>query len=380
MSRPEESPEDYQFEKLMNLAEAGRAGEHYARLLRKGSAIFDPLANFIIRQPNNARLAVLIELLGKLGDDRAVPLLMRFLEIPVPELKIAAATALGWLQAPAALEKLDDIEGNDPDPDVRHEARTAIEQILLLVPNLAHVLHHHSCMPKHGLEGQPGELEFRLIRALPRMIAFEFKCVPLAITDGSTLRVACRTGTPEEALAPLARIVGLELDATHWTADRIHDAQERLYTLGDDDFCEFHGELRPETKAELRRLILAGVRPEEPVCPLDEATDAVEAVQAFLSLCASNEDTRAIIEYRDGKSLSMRYIPGAQEHRLAAPPADLWRAFLAALRLACAIDLPRDVHHGLVTVPIPNAHTALSVEISGGAGLHSRRIEFLRTD
>jgi hypothetical protein len=37
----------------------------------------------------------------------------------------------------------------------------------------------------------------------------------------------------------LKQLTGFKIDSTHWTADRIHDAQERLYTLGDDDFCDF---------------------------------------------------------------------------------------------------------------------------------------------
>ena len=379
MPIPDANPEDYQFEKLMELAEAGRSGELYARLLRKGPAIFAPLANFLIRQPNEARSAVLIDLLGKLGDERAVPLLMRFLDIPVPELKMAAATALGWLQAPAALEKLDEVEGGDRDPAVRQEARAAIEQILARFPNLAHLLRHHSCPPSPGHEGKPGELEFALVRAVPRLVAFDFKVVPLAIPGDGTIRLAARTGAAEESLDPLRAIIGLKLDVTHWTSDRIHDAQERLYTLGDDDFCDFAGELRPQVRRELARIILDGVRPDEPICPLDEAQDAVDAVQAFLSLCCSTPETRAIIEYREGRSFSIRYVPGAQEQRLQAPPPPLWKPFLTAFHVGCGIEPTPPSRTELAQVALLDGKHALSVELSGGQGPHSRRIEVVRT-
>lgn len=379
MTKPEEHPEDYQFEKLMLLTESGKGGELYARLLHKGPAIFDALANFLIRQPNEPRVAVLLDLMGKLGDARAVTLLMRFLDIEVPELRMAAAVAVGWLQAPAAIEKLDQMEGSDPDPGVRAEARAAIEQILIEYPNLAHLLHHHRCKPAPGAPGAPGELEYRLIHAVPRLIAFNLKVVPLSVTpETRELRVAIRTGSSEENVAKLKQLTGYKIDSTHWTADRIHDAQERLYTLGDDDFCDFLDELPGAIRNELRRLIVAGVRPDEPTCPLDEAQDAVDAVQAFLSLCASSPDTRAVIEYRDRKSLTIRYIPGATEHRLASPAPELRSHFMTALQLAADLYPMPESNHSVSLMEFSDGREMVSVEVSGGTGPHTRRVELVR--
>jgi HEAT repeat protein len=114
-------------------------------------------------------VAVLLDLMGKLGDARAVTLLMRFLDIEVPELRMAAAVAVGWLQAPAAIEKLDQMEGSDPDSGVRAEARAAIEQILHGISEPRASAAPPSLHARAGRHrGAPGELEYRLIHAVPR--------------------------------------------------------------------------------------------------------------------------------------------------------------------------------------------------------------------
>ena len=79
----------WQFEELQELVDQGEdqaARELFEKLLRSGPEIFDSLTTFIIEHPNAPRLAVLLELYAKLGDPRAVPILMRFLEVELESL------------------------------------------------------------------------------------------------------------------------------------------------------------------------------------------------------------------------------------------------------------------------------------------------------
>lgn len=342
-----QSPYDYQFEKLMELHQEGEGEESalFAELLRHGPAIAEPLGQFLVRQKEAPRLAVLISLLGKCMDDRGTGVLLRFLKSPVSELRRAAANAVGWNRARAGLETLDDLEGSDPDPKVREEARRAIEEILRDFPKLALLLKHHRPMehsagaiPEFQPQQQPDEHQRRkLMAALPRLLAMKYSAVPLHFAAGDQLHIAARSGSERRLIAPLTEITGHHVQLHSWSPSRIRQGIEKFYVLGDDDFCTFHDSLTPMAREEVIETILAGVRPEEPACPLDEVNDAVEAAQVFLSLCASmnlatvvirHEPPRLVLEARDRSGAAVPVSPPQPGHA---------ERFLTALRILAGL-------------------------------------------
>lgn len=347
MSNPADSSRDWQFEELMRRAESGEADDLFAHLLHPGMALFDPLANFLIRQPNEPRVAILVDLLGKLGDPRAVPILMRFLDIPVAELRLSAATALGWLRATAALEKLDRLEAHDSDERVRTEARTAIDEILIEHPSMSHVLRHHK--PSKPTETDADEEAAalavreeereRLMAAIPQLLALKYRCVPLGFTDDGTIRVAVRSGSENRLATALRSVTGRAVHVRGWTDERIENAIEHLYVIGDDDFALLGDAVSSRAVQEVVEILLSSIDPTEPACPLDEACDGAEAAQAFLAFCEGTGVAKAMIDSDDADQLTIR-IEGERGAQVIEPPvAELRDRFLATLQLMGGLSL-----------------------------------------
>src|SRR5690606_9749358 len=202
----QQDPNEFQYEALLVYHEGGNVEERdkiFERLLHRGPEIFDSLAEFVIKQPNEPRLEILLELLAKLGDLRAAPILIRFTEIEVDELRVQAVIGLGWLRARAALEILDVLEASDPCEDVRTEARIAVEEILRDFPNLRSMLKHHQTL---SIGDEPiqrdsdddirrttppgGEERQRLVGMFPRLLALRFKAIPLGVGPGGVMGFA----------------------------------------------------------------------------------------------------------------------------------------------------------------------------------------------
>lgn len=337
---------DERFRQLMG---PGASEAIVADLIRQGSAILAPLSDFLGRQSETPALVPLLGLLGKCRDDRAVSLLLRFLESPVPELRRAAANGLGWHRARVALETLDRLEGTDPDERVRHECRAAVEEVLKDFPKLAAFLHHHKPLPPTTPrpgggapapydDSAPDETQaLRLMACLPRLLAVKYSAVPLHFAAGDHLHLAVRLGSERRLVPTLAELTGHHVDLHGWTPERVTSALERLYRLGDDDFCSLAAGLTPVARDEVVELVLQAVRPEEPACPLAEANDAVEAVQVFLSCCGAMALGEVQVAYEPPEMVILGRRRDGTPVRLDPPEPPHRERFLTALRILAGI-------------------------------------------
>lgn len=377
MSGTPEYSFDYQFELLMELHENGEQEEaetRFVHLLRDGAQLYNPLADFLLRQPNEPRVAILIELLAKTGDQRAVPILMRFLDISVAELRFSATVALGWLRAPAALEKLDRLEANDPEPTVREEARLAIDEILDERPALASLLHHHQPlfpeMPK-GTATDDSNASWldvdqlrHLRRVFPRLLASRYAAVPLHFRHNGTLLMAVPAGQEATLRGKLAELTGHHVELRPWTKERINQTIQRVYIEGDDDFCQEGMRLTPSARKELTQIVLEGLAPDEPLCPLDEANDGVEALISFLSTLVQMDSRRAIVESRPTGEMILRIgLESRGQISVVPPTAHLRECFLRALLFLAGIEEVQDGAAGSKGVILPGGSLRVSAAV-----------------
>ncbi|MBI5155342.1 hypothetical protein HZA57_08905 [Candidatus Poribacteria bacterium] len=345
----------WQFRELLSLYESGNRQEAdhlFEKLLHIGTEIFDSLANFTIEEPNHPRLAILLDLLAKIGDLRAAPILIRFLDIPVLELRVHAAVGLGWLRARAALEKLDVLEGMDPEEEVRRECQLAIEEILHDFPRLRTLCKHHKpiALPRRPISldnetvisrttAPGGEERRRLAGLLPRMLALKYRAVPLGIGPGGVLGLAVRADLQTDPSDQLRRLTGHEVDLHGWPLPRIYERLLTFYEWGDDDWVQFHESVTPEARQEIRSIVLGNVLPNEPHPLLEDCTDSNEAVLSFLSICLQHRDASARVEHTgpDNELTITMTDRSGKPHDLAPPPDSLRVRFIRALRILAGI-------------------------------------------
>ncbi|MDK2972554.1 MAG: hypothetical protein PWP23_2309 [Candidatus Sumerlaeota bacterium] len=335
----------WQFEKLVRLYEEGprEALEDLChKVLVHGQDMLEPLAGFIVEQPDSPRLAILLELIGKIGDPRAATILVQYLESDCADLRVQAAIGLGWLRSRLGIMKLDELEGRDPDNQVRMEARVAIEEILREYPAIRQALRHHQPLPIDEqrfeadseddfakLNPLTPERQKRLAALLPRVLALRYKAVPLATGASGVVSFAILGGrSPESIGADLKRLTGREVELHAWPEQRLYDHLLTFYKWGDDDWVKFRGELTDEARREVAEILLSKVDPELPNAALPDCIDSLEAVQSFLSLCLREQTTSALVEYdraagecrlllhvRDGSSFSLDPPPTAMRGR-----------------------------------------------------------------
>ncbi len=341
----------WQFEMLMVLAEEGQeeAEELFHKLLRQSGAVLDPLIDFIIEQPNHPRVAILLKLAAKMGSLKAAPILIRFLEIDIHELRIQAISGLGWLRARAALDRLDHIEGADANDEIRREAQIAIEEILREFPNLRGRLKNHEriAIAREAIKKDsqdeiaratpPGGAERRrLVGMFPRLLALKYKAVPLGMGPGGVLTLAVPDDLEEDPREAFRELLDREVELHAWPRERVNERILTFYKWGDEDWIQF-GELNmtANVRREITRIVLADIVPTEPHSPLPDAFDSGEAVQTFLSICAREAIASALIEY-DGAAgrMDITLTGGGGERQTLDPPAPNMRTrFFRALSI-----------------------------------------------
>lgn len=338
MPEYESSPFDRQFERLVHLQEGEEAEELFTELLKHGSAIIDPLHAYLLRFPDEPDTAILVVLAAKTMEIQAISILMQLVTSPVPEIRRAAAYGLGWNRSAAALPILDEMEGTDTDELVAMEARAAIEEILQGHPGKAKDLTYHQPVepsPRAGDNGPalPSREKRRLMAAMPRLLALQYKTLPLEFTDEGILIAATEAGSERWAGEALPPITGCQIRLEPWEEEPLVHAINEFYHFGDDDFCSFHEEMTCEALQEVVELIAGAVRAQEPSCPLDEASDAVEAVQGFLSSCGALGVVEAMIDYMP-PTMALGLHDGAGRAVYAGiPPEEIRLRFLEVLRL-----------------------------------------------
>lgn len=338
MSQFEPSPYDHQFERLVQLQEGEEAEELFTELLKHGGAIIDPIRAYLLRHPDEPDTAILVVLAAKTMEIQAITMLTQLLVSPVPEIRRAAAYGLGWNRAASALPLLDEMEGTDGDELVAMEARAAIEEILQRHPDKAKDLTYHQPVepsPKAGDKGPaiPSREKRRLMAAMPRLLALHYKALPITFADDDILQIATEIGSERWAGEALPAIVGYRVRLEPWEEEPLLRAIHDFYHFGDDDFCSFHEEMTPEALQEIVELICASVRAQEPSCPLDEASDAVEAVQGFLSSCAALDVEEATIEYLPTSIALALHDQAGKAIYVGIPPEEIRLRFLEVLRI-----------------------------------------------
>lgn len=354
----EPSPFDHQFVRLVQLQKGPEADELFTELLRRGATILDPLHAFLLRHPDEPDTAILVSLAAKTMEIRAITMLLQLLDSPIVEIRKAAVIGLGWNRSAAALPHLDRIEGTDPSELIAREACAAIEEILAQHPEKAGELEYHSPLApnpfKEGDEDVPpvlGEDQQRLMAAIPRLLALEFSALPLGYTTSGKLRVALTKGHDRAASMIIPELTGNEVEFEVWNRELLNRAIGEFYHLGDDDFCLFHEKMTPLARRELIDLVLSGVRAQEPACPLDEANDAVEAIQGFFSSCGALGVGSATIEYTHPHIMISLHDKDGRAVYMGVPQEKLRARFIEALRLfACedAVEPVADELHGTI--------------------------------
>jgi hypothetical protein len=152
-------------------------------------------------------------------------------------------------------------------------------------------------------------------------------------------------GAERRLEARLAQITGHNVHLHSWTLERIKKSIDVFYKMGDDDFCAFHDQLTPIARDEVVERILLSVDPAEPACPLEEANDAVEAVQMFLASAGNLRLRRVEISYTPPEmNIAASGIDG---HPVPIVPPDgaHRERFMAALRIVANLDPGAGLSH-----------------------------------
>src|SRR5690606_25200551 len=112
----------------------------------------------------------------------------------------------------------------------------------------------------------------------------------------------------------LSEFAGGEIYFHRWTTDKLESYLNRFYNSCDDDFCKFLPQIKEPVANELARIILAGVHPEEPAGPLEEASDSVEAIQSFLFYCGAYQIRNARLQFTPNQvAIEVCKTDGSQE-------------------------------------------------------------------
>lgn len=382
-------PYDHQFRKLMALSQTGEGEELFAELLRSGPMIRDPLLEFLTQNSTDPQLAVLIELLVKSQGHASRTTVISFIASPIARLRRAACNAAGWIRCREALHMLDRLEAEDPDPAVRAEARAAIDEILKDWPGLVGNLQHHEI-------ASSTRTSERLPLVLPRLLAQRYNVAPLGLTSAGVLRIAVRNGNERRQLAPLEALTGREVVLEGTSDDVIRSAIEKTYHHGDDDFIQSaleiarvaterlrHGEpgfpyflaenlfgsLTPTAIEELTEEILLGIRPSEPCCPLEEASDAIEGFQSFVAQMHQRHYTEARLSIvGENIALTLRRGPESSESRELELPGMVERLFalINFLLTDAAGDIAGSVRSARLKVGPSDAPMTLELRLGAG--------------
>ncbi len=347
------SPHDHEFKKLLQTENQAEQEKIFSDLLKLGPQLLKPLHEFIEDTADDPRVRVLVELLGKIMHRDAIPYLVEMLDSEHAEVRSVAANGLGWNRAVAGLEALDRVEGHDSDENVRREARAAIEEILREFPKQRATLKYHQQPDQLPLDpkisgeydevptnGPDADQRLALMATLPRLLAQKYEAVPIHFSPGGKLHLAVAMDGDRQALSALADLTGHVVELHRHGSGRIKGEIARLYTLGDDDFTAFVDDLTPRARDEVVACIIAGIQPDQPICPLDEANDAVEAIQSFLTLCCSQNVRGAQLKYTTPKMMITLDLIDDTIKEVTPPVERLRERFLNALRIMANVETP----------------------------------------
>ncbi|MGF1573258.1 MAG: HEAT repeat domain-containing protein [Sumerlaeia bacterium] len=400
------SPEHrrWQFEMLIMMEEENDTEgckELFSRLLSEKHDVIIPLMDYIAERQDVPQIAILVKLLGKMGENAAAPLLIGLLKSKRTELRLQTIIALGWLRTRAALEQLDEIEARDSDEEVRREAGIAIEEILRDFPTLRDQLKFHQ---KIAIKRNPitidskevigrttppgGEERRRLVGMMPRMLAMKNKAVPLGIGKGGVVGIAVDATTETDPTDYFAKLLGRSVELHGWPLQAIYERILSFYRWGDNDWVIFGEFMTDHARTEVMRLVTQGISPLEPHPPLPDCVDASEAVQSFLSICTQKPIRSAIIEFDEAGDLFVLTLveKNGEKITLDAPPSILTARFMKGIELIanCQECISADgeadssVKEGLIRLepPTVQAPTIAAVRSQLMGGLHVIGVEF----
>lgn len=341
----------WQFEMLILMEEekdTQGCQELFSKLLVEKLDVIEPLMDYIAERQDVPQVAILVKLLGKMGEHVAAPLLIGLLKSKCPELRLQTIIALGWLRTRAALEQLDEIEARDSDEEIRREAGIAIEEILRDFPTLRDQLKFHQ---KIAIKRNPiiidspavilqttapgGEARRRLVGMMPRMLAMRKKAVPLGIGKGGVVGIAVDATTEDDPTDYFANLLGRSVELHGWPLQSIYERILSFYRWGDNDWVLFGEYMTENARKEVMQLVTQGISPAEPHPPLPDCFDASEAVQSFLSICTQSPIRSAIIEFDEaGERFDLTLVrENGEKTALDAPPSIMRARFIKAIEL-----------------------------------------------
>lgn len=340
-----------------------RLGDHdmpksmraFRDLLLYGHKALEPLAQTLYAKATPRRLRLrIIDLLGKLGVEKATPIVEQLLEHKDKKFRAQACIALGWLRNMDALPGLQKLARDDPDRRVRNEARIAIEELIrfhaskppvLPAPDAERTAEEMEAAYEQVVAGQmPPETKYRYLKAtkhIPQLVAFHYGVCPFLHKQDALICFITKPADPA-VQTDIRELVSYPLEWHEWEADRVTKAIHELYVLGRDDYYYFYPDYTAAMKQELARLIREHLTVASPYT-LSECPDSLHALNSLLHLCRTQAIQSLVIE---STQLVFRIYAKHETQRINLPilPENLQLKLILALKILCQ-QYPHQLDH-----------------------------------
>jgi len=332
-----------------------KAMRAYRDLLLYGSKALEPLAQTLKAKATPRRLRLrIIDLLGKLGVEKATPIIEEFLERKDKKFRAQACIALGWLRNMDALPELQKVARDDPDRRVRNEARIAIEELIrfhaskppvLPSPDVEQAAEEMGVVFDRVIAGHMlPETKYRYLKAtkhIPQLVALHYSVCPFWLEEGGLTCIISQPGDPV-VKNRIRELVSCPLEWLECEEERVGKAIQELYVLGRDDYYYFYPEYTAAMKQELARLMREQIAVSSPHS-LPDSPDSLYALNSLLHLCRAQGIHPLVIE---STQLVFRIYALHEKERidLPVPPENLQLKLILALKILCQ-QFPHQLEH-----------------------------------
>ncbi len=332
-----------------------KAMRAYRDLLLYGSKALEPLAHTLKAKTTPRRLRLrIIDLLGKLGVEKATPIIEEFMERKDKKFRAQACIALGWLRNMDALPGLQKVARDDPDRRVRNEARIAIEELIrfhaskppvLPSPDVEQTAEEMELVFDRLVAGQMlPETKYRYLKAtkhIPQLVALHYSVCPFWLEEGGLTCIISQPGDPV-VKNRIRELVSCPLEWFECEEERVRKSIQELYVLGRDDYYYFYPDYTDAMKQELARLLREQIAEPSPYS-LPECPDSLHLLNSVLHLCRAQAIQTLVIE---STQIVFRIYALHERQRidLQVPLENLQQKLILALKILCQ-QFPHQLEH-----------------------------------